>query len=660
MSDAHNNPLVGRNTQIDYWGNRLSRHQYGVGGYYGISGIGKTALLRKVRDEILSAQFTPYVVWLDLSQTTLHKPEAIFGEILTQLEATGKTTKITRKMFGLRQVLTPSPLLGCWQLAQDMIKSQINFHQMMQISADQATVAGNQNIVNVNIGYSLHPQMNNALNQFAFALQKLPVLPPIADAARNTTIHRPVVMLFVDEFSKAPSLVKDWLCSFTEPHFAPYLMLFIVGQEHDPRFKLQSLPPLDTTDATQLLFQRGLPDENTINIILRVARGIPLCLHLAADFILGGGAAAQLDASLPDNLSDHLVSAYLQKKILHLWQEGWDALPITQKRAVYLLQYACILRSWTDEAVLRAIMAVPPTDNLFDAQADIGKALAFLRERSFMDGQQPSQIVRELLEHDLRTHYADLWRTLHHCAATATTDASEKIYHWQCVADTASITAFWDERLAQRDKPAVTIILLKIPTQAHIPFETLVRYAQSSLLVENLPLVVRYLTSLLSIVNSLAPEQQTIVHALFEQALLNPALPSDLHYQIKIYFAQQSGDNAALAHARYGLGEVRRLQNEYGAAAVEYEAALALYAVLGDRLGMANARCGLGEVRLYQDEYGAAIREYEAALALYAALGDRWGMANARRGLGDVRRLEDEYGAAAGEYAAALALYEAL
>jgi tetratricopeptide (TPR) repeat protein len=131
-------------------------------------------------------------------------------------------------------------------------------------------------------------------------------------------------------------------------------------------------------------------------------------------------------------------------------------------------------------------------------------------------------------------------------------------------------------------------------------------------------------------------------------------------HQAAIQAARHLGDWLGQANALHDLGDVRRLTDDYPAAARAQEQALGLYRDLGDRLGQANALHDLGVVQSITGDYPAAAQAQEQALGLYRNLGDRLGHANVLNDLGDVRRLTGDYPAAAQAHEQALDIHRDL
>ena len=127
-----------------------------------------------------------------------------------------------------------------------------------------------------------------------------------------------------------------------------------------------------------------------------------------------------------------------------------------------------------------------------------------------------------------------------------------------------------------------------------------------------------------------------------------------------IQAARDLGDRLGQAGALNDLGEVRRLTDDYPAAAQAQEQALDIYRALGDRLGQANALSNLGVGRRLTDDYPAAAQALEQALDIYRDLGDRLGQAHALLYLGGVRQATDDYPAAAQAQEQALDIYRDL
>jgi tetratricopeptide (TPR) repeat protein len=124
--------------------------------------------------------------------------------------------------------------------------------------------------------------------------------------------------------------------------------------------------------------------------------------------------------------------------------------------------------------------------------------------------------------------------------------------------------------------------------------------------------------------------------------------------------ARHLGDRLGQANALSDLGDVRRLTDDYPAAAQALEQALDIYRDLGNRLGQANALSSLGIVQWLTGDFPGAAQMLEQALGIYHDLGDQLGQANALKELGNVRYLTDDYRGAAQMLEQALGIYHDL
>jgi tetratricopeptide (TPR) repeat protein/transcriptional regulator with XRE-family HTH domain len=131
-------------------------------------------------------------------------------------------------------------------------------------------------------------------------------------------------------------------------------------------------------------------------------------------------------------------------------------------------------------------------------------------------------------------------------------------------------------------------------------------------------------------------------------------------HQAAIQAARHLGDRLGQAGALGDLGDVRRLTDDYPAAAQALDQALGIYRDLGDRLGQANALSSLARVQRLTAEYPAAAQALDQALGMHRDLGDRLGQAGALNDLGLVRRLTGDYPAAAQALDQALGIYRDL
>jgi tetratricopeptide (TPR) repeat protein len=128
-------------------------------------------------------------------------------------------------------------------------------------------------------------------------------------------------------------------------------------------------------------------------------------------------------------------------------------------------------------------------------------------------------------------------------------------------------------------------------------------------------------------VPTLANREQALVWARAER----PSLIATLDY------ATATGQHARVIGLTAGLAALLQSDGPWAEAIIRHQAAIQAARHLGDRLGQANALHDLGDVRRLTDDYPAAAQAQEQALGLYRDLGDRLGHANALHDLGVVQ-----------------------
>ncbi len=131
-------------------------------------------------------------------------------------------------------------------------------------------------------------------------------------------------------------------------------------------------------------------------------------------------------------------------------------------------------------------------------------------------------------------------------------------------------------------------------------------------------------------------------------------------HQAAIQAARHLGDWLGQANALHDLGDVRRLTDDYPAAAQAQEQALGIYRDLGDRLGQANVLNDLGDVRRLTGNYPAAAQALEQALDIYRDIGNRNGEAEALNEKGTLHRVSGDLAQAEGCHQQALDLARAI
>jgi len=136
-----------------------------------------------------------------------------------------------------------------------------------------------------------------------------------------------------------------------------------------------------------------------------------------------------------------------------------------------------------------------------------------------------------------------------------------------------------------------------------------------------------------------------------------PSVDAIARHTTAVEVARHLGDRPGQANALNDRGGLRRLTDDYPAAARDLEEALGVYRDIGDRLGQANVLSELGMVRLLTGDPPGGIRDLEEALGLYRDIGDRLGRASALLNLADMRGLTGDFPGAARDLEEALGIF---
>ncbi len=126
--------------------------------------------------------------------------------------------------------------------------------------------------------------------------------------------------------------------------------------------------------------------------------------------------------------------------------------------------------------------------------------------------------------------------------------------------------------------------------------------------------------------------------------------------------AQNAGGQSTLnqAHTLRALGDLERLEANYGGARERYSAALRLYEAIPDRLGQANTLQGLGELECSEGNYLLARQRYAEALALARRIPDLTCQLNSLSGLARLEKTLGNIEAACQQYAELFALTDSI
>jgi len=124
--------------------------------------------------------------------------------------------------------------------------------------------------------------------------------------------------------------------------------------------------------------------------------------------------------------------------------------------------------------------------------------------------------------------------------------------------------------------------------------------------------------------------------------------------------AEHLGDQAGMANALNGAGNVESVQGNYPQALESYRKSLTLRETLGDQAGMASTLNNIGIVHFWQGSYPQALEDYRKSLALREGLGDQLRFTQTLNNIGVVYYWQRDYAQALEYYRRSLTLYEAL
>jgi hypothetical protein len=202
------------------------------------------------------------------------------------------------------------------------------------------------------------------------------------------------------------------------------------------------LSALDPESARRLLLAAGVTDEELLDQVIDVTRGLPLNLRLAAELVRKGETLRDLSTSLPQQL----IQGYLYRRILRR---------VTSEAARRLARGALVVRRLTEE------MAFPVLGNACDVTEEAARQgfRELVKELALVEGSQVLRrdvrnAVLHLLEAEDRAWVksidaaAERWY-----AAQDTSDpdvAAELVYHRLRLGDLRRAAAAWRDGVALR------------------------------------------------------------------------------------------------------------------------------------------------------------------------------------------------------------------
>lgn len=399
-------PLIGREPELEEFRSLLSQG-HGVAGYYGLPGIGKSALLRAFEQECFSQNFdAPHRPLI--ATAILNVQNQVDGVIL--IEA------IVEKLVASIAPLKPPGPLSSFVEEVAELKNQFRPHVNQAVVISQGSSGSN---ISQSVALSdLRRQLLEALQlRLARLLRQL--------------VERHTVCLLFDALEQAsPEIGRtiDYLASSCGDK------VIIVGAGRHPtallRSRLDAIPLTKLRDSlSHTVFDLGgeprpLPEE-TVDMICRLTQGHGLCLQLLLGHMLLSGerltGITGRDGSdaPPAILVDHFWHDILRELRLKGEELGNEGLPY--RRAHALLQIAPSLFEFSPSLIFDVFRQAPALEgtfaNLADVYACVGDPTVRIYISQTSNRPQFHDLIRQLGDSGLRRDYPELHAEVHRVAA---------------------------------------------------------------------------------------------------------------------------------------------------------------------------------------------------------------------------------------------------
>ncbi|MDW8392412.1 MAG: tetratricopeptide repeat protein [Oscillochloridaceae bacterium] len=669
-------------------------------GFYGIGGVGKTALLRQFEADARQSGVTDYVVSLDLKEQQITTPAELLGAIIAALDATG---------CARQRVL--------WFLSRDTLQPCKTLHRRLQQQEEalrpisiKVTAEDHSRIGDVRI--SLQAAREQAIVTTrelidAFCDTVRDKLPGFARSPHRTSHHmvrRRLLVLLADNIDATSADVRQAIREIFVHRLAEHTLLVCTGRLIDDeapdhqRLLRQPLTELDDETVQRWLHDQRLSKPDLVAALVALTRGVPLLIRLALAQIdqirRNGREPTASDFQMEHEHTFEIATAFLTRSYLNELRRS----PQPHDRHLYrLIRFGCLLRRLKPAEIVH-IAGIP--------REEAAPLIQTLEQRGFLFRRRIHDAIRHSAQMMLRHDEPAEWQRLigdaiAYYEAHGGDEYLGDILYLRALRGDAigdDLLAGVAQRLQRRQSaadlvdavqeapvtPAVRLALANARIDlalsegradlaiermrealATLPLapappqvcERLQRLAH--LLQDDLPLDLR-----LALVRS-APEPTDATRREEVQILLalgKAARASYRYhaaatwYQEALGLARQIDDRHAETDALWELGEVACLQANLLAAADYYQQALELARQIGARRAETNALWGLGEVACLQANLPAAADHYQQALTLARQIGARRAETNALWGLGEVACLQANLPAAADYYQQALTL----
>ena len=701
-------PFFGRVRERERFKRALEQRSGAYLRFYGIGGIGKSALLRQLYADATSSggnlpPITPYVVLLDLEQ--IATPVQFFDSLIASLEATGKTHR--RRFFRREDTLAACRRLVAALAAQSAASARRNIDT--RISAERGGRVGAVSVQNTIVEDKAAPpvMIEDVLRAFRQAIANdLPALVTVPPGTQAGYQPKRLLVLLCDSLDKTSQEVRNTLHDLWSGVLEERCILVCAGREEERRKAAQPLAQYELgalePAAIAIWLARSQVDDPALRAaIVELCRGVPMMLALAIERVAAartqGRSLSSADFRPPQSshggeIAREVVETFLVQGYLLQLEQGSGQ----DQQQARLISRGCILRRIEPQEVLSALGIV--------GRDDAGPLLHRLTERGFLAHRRMHEVIQRTARDLFRTDEPEFFDELlvkmeRYYGQRSAAYEADVLYARLLRGDSMAardLLASVGQRLQAGDLPGATQ-LIAAAQEAEPPEAArwYVELAKADLALaeggtaragerllhlidgaegnqERVDLIRQRLRTIelpihpqlaIWLIRHSPPDAQLLQSALTAARALRQQSNwplATVAYTVAYEIAQAMEDPQGQAQALLGLGHVARLHDELVAATKHYHQALVLYQAVEDRLGQAKALRGLGEVAEQRDELAGASEHYRQALALYQAVEDRLGQAYALRGLGEVARQRGELEAAAVHYSEALALFRAV
>lgn len=433
--------IVGRQSELNQFENSLIQG-YGLLGFYGLGGIGKTTLLLAMREICHEKQLE--TVWIDGSQGI--EPLDLIGSLIYQLAKSARIKKWKQLESLDSEYKRKRANLG---VQVDLRGTEIGTVETGAFSrTNDITIH-----TDINIGTGLHEQQKNFMHW------------AIRDFVRAIRVDGIKVTCLFDSLEWFPdSLWQD--ISFIASSLAEVAVVVCAGRKYDTKLTSQLLDELPEGDARQLLSSLNVQKEFQ-DAIVEFTR-IPRCLELSARYS-NLPDASPLAFSVYNVATDDvlIVTDYIRKLILDRLKGTEEYTRQGKTRGIVdLLEYGCVLTELTSTLIIQTLGKIEPFSTYLADRGFVQELLSDGLLKAHLVNANPPyfhDLIRDLATATLKHEEYEMYRSINLKAA--------EHYAWQLV------TPSDDERIAQLLQGELSLEL----TIAHLHDQNFAKWRQTFL-----------------------------------------------------------------------------------------------------------------------------------------------------------------------------------